>query len=239
MPEPDYFDRLLARQGGAVAGGAGGGAAGGGGAVAGWARPRLPGPFERAEPSRNEAPEPPPAAPLPSYPKPDLEWAPQPSPLQVRVERHTEVRTETAAPEPAVPAHTPMPAVDRWFTRVVPRHQPGAQPQPDRASHQVTPAAPRGEAPARPAAIRVGPDHAPAAQAMPRRDQTAEVRRNAVPPQASRRRARPAEPAVHVRIGRLEVRATGAAPAPTRSVRPGRQDPAVSLTDYLTGGRRP
>ncbi|MFI0487126.1 hypothetical protein [Actinomadura sp. 9N215] len=99
--------------------------------------------------------------------------------------------------------------------------------------------------PGAPAAVRaassglsganVEPSAAPSAR--PRTADTAMARRAATRAPAGRRTPRPAEPTVHVKIGRLEVRAMGAAaggPGATRPERGGRRAPTVSLADYLT-----
>ena len=228
MPEPapdrppDYFDRLLARQMPI--------------ADAGRTRPRLPGPFERAEARWTETllPEEP-ASPTAAYPAPEPAGPPPVGPI--RVERHTEIRTGPPVPAPPLEPPAPNP---RWITR----------PAPDSASVSTPASGERptssGPVPAhRPAAVRPAPVRptaepaaparpTPAGPAVPRSTPSPAARRATAPPPAPRRRTRPAEPAVHIRIGRLEVRA-GGAPAPVTTPRAARPAPAVSLSDYLSG----
>ncbi|WP_344518996.1 hypothetical protein, partial [Paractinoplanes durhamensis] len=106
MPEPDYFDRLLARQ--RV------------GPAAGVARvrPRLPGPFERAE-ARWIEPELEPVSPLSRVP------APAASPI--RTERHTETRTEPAGP------------VNQWITYPAQPESPGPGTRPSSGRETAPP----------------------------------------------------------------------------------------------------
>jgi hypothetical protein len=218
MPDPDYFDRLLARHAGV-----------GDGDVA-RVRPRLPGPFERAAPRWVEAEEPmrhaahEPAAPPPS---------PLPQPGETRVEHHTETRTERT-----------LLSRQEWITAEPPG--PLVQPEPDSPPivAQVAPPSPppaaRPASPDRtrePAALTIQREKGDKGEKHQTTEQATAVRRAAALPITPRRRPKPAEPpAVHVRIGRLEVRADRPAPPKrTATPRPGRPAPAVSLTDYLRG----
>jgi hypothetical protein len=230
MPEPDYFDRLLARRAGPFA-------------DVVRARPRLPGPFERAEPRWHEAQA---AGPVRTPPAAGLP----------RVERHTEIRI--APPDPAVQVALPAPPGPRWLERpalatdLTPPARPEDRPRPEPAPAAsarpgaAQPGSPRpgsprpGSArPARPGPVvaRAAPAIGPASPVLPMpRGLIAASARPAAPQPASRRRAKPAEPAVNIRIGRLEVRASADQPA-ARAPRPGRVAPAVNLSDYLTSGR--
>ena len=226
MPEPapdrppDYFDRLLARQMPI--------------AEAGRVRPRLPGPFERAEARWTETllPEEP-ASPTAAYPAPEPAGPPPVGPI--RVERHTEIRT--GPPVPAPPPEPPAPN-PRWITRPAPESASvstsASDQRPTSSGPAHGPAAVR-PAPTRPTAEPVAAARpTPAGPAVPRSTPSPAARRATTPPPAPRRRTRPAEPAVHIRIGRLEVRA-GGAPAPVATPRAARPAPAVSLSDYLSG----
>lgn len=223
--QPDYFDRLLARHRSI------------GNAGAGRTRPRLPGPFERAEPRWTETvlpedPTPPPAAYAAGEP------AGPPSPGPIRVERYTEIRTGPPTPSPG-----PPPANPRWITRPTP--DPASVPASASPSGSAERPTASGPTPARPAAVRpaptgptvdraaASPAPAPAVPAGLRSNPSPATRRAAAPPAVPRRRTRPAEPAVHIRIGRLEVRA-GTARPPVTGPRAGRPAPAVSLSDYLS-----
>ncbi|MFF0287933.1 hypothetical protein [Streptomyces sp. NPDC005262] len=237
---PDYFDRLLARY--APVHAVGGGAA--------RVRPRLPGPFERAEALRSGPPEPDePAALIPSAPQPA--FGPAESvrrEREVRTDRETVVRTEAAA-VPGVP--------ERWAGQAAPVTGPllrpaAATPSATRSAASDAPraarrgaAAPVADAPRTPAAAvpRVADTAAPAASApaRPRGADTAAARGAALNG-VGRRPPRPAERVVHVQIGRLEV---SAAPPPGAS-RPavghpdhtGRRAPALTLDDYLSRGEK-
>ncbi|MGW0692182.1 hypothetical protein [Streptomyces sp. NBC_01578] len=238
---PDYFDRLLARYTPVPA--AGGGAA--------RVRPRLPGPFERAEALRSGPPEPgEPAALIPSAPQPV--FGPAESvrhEREVRTDRETVVRTEAAAvpgePErraaQAAPVMGPLlrpAAAAPSVTRPVASDAP-------RAARRGA-AAPVADAPRTPAAaVPRAADTAAAAASAPARPRGADTAaaRGAALNGVGRRPPRPAERVVHVQIGRLEV---SAAPPPGAS-RPagghpdhsGRRAPALTLDDYLSrGGKR-
>lgn len=242
----DHFDRLLARYTpvAAVHGT-------GGPAVRTRVRPRLPGPFERAEALRYGPPEPDePAALIPSAPSADREL-PRPTlpGREVRTERHTVVRTERAprpgeAGQPARPAAAPAsllrpPAVPVARARpgsaegVTPPRRARSSAAEERAAAPVVPTAPAPAA-AAPALA--------AAPAVPRRSDS--VARGAAPGSLGRRAPRPAERVVHVQIGRLEVSAAprpgaNAAPAERPAQRTGRPAPVLTLDDYLSrGGKR-
>ncbi|MFD7285541.1 hypothetical protein [Streptomyces sp. NPDC059863] len=250
---PDYFDRLLARYT-PVPGVAGTGGAGGADGVGGMARvrPRLPGPYERAEALRSGPWEPDePAALIPYASQPAF----GPAELmyqerEVRTDRHTVVRTEAARPGEASerPAGTvatpntgpllpplshrtpvPRPAVDEG-TRA-PR-RPGA-PSVSGTPRTAPAAVPRAAAPApRAAPTRLGPRGADTAAA-----------RGAAPNGVGRRAPKQAERVVHVQIGRLEVSAApppggDRSPAADRTDRTGRRAPALTLDDYLSRGEK-
>ncbi|MFI8435692.1 hypothetical protein ACIGJO_18450 [Streptomyces sp. NPDC079020] len=244
---PDYFDRLLARY--APVADSSDGPGGSGARVR--VRPRLPGPFERAEALRQEPPEADePAALLPSAPPP----APGALPLTARpgrethTERHTVVRTEQA-PRPAGdgrPDLSPAPA-----PTPLPRPSAAPAPAPRRGTAEGTRAARRGgpDAPATapPVAAAPVPQSAgfarTAAPTVPRGSDTAAARGAALG-SVGRRAPRPADRVVHVQIGRLEVSAAPAAgtngPPGGRPAQPaGRPAPVLTLDDYLSrGGKR-
>lgn len=218
MPEPDYFDRLLARQGG------------------GDVRPRLPGPFERAEPSWTETVADPQVAPVLRVVR---EPAAAPAPPPIRVERHTEVRVEPLTPvvHQQLVTHTVVspPARPDQAVPVQQTTSPAAAdvrlPSP-RAAPTVVDGADATNlisTPSRPVSV---------ARPRPRREQRVTTQRGSPNLPATRRRPQPpAEPAVSIRIGRLEVRTAGDGKPAPRSPRPGRPAPAVSLIDYLSAGR--
>ncbi|MER8069262.1 hypothetical protein ABTZ59_13340 [Streptomyces sp. NPDC094034] len=250
---PDYFDRLLARYT-PVPGVAGAVGAAGADGVGGMARvrPRLPGPYERAEALRSGPREPDepaaliPYASQPAAAPPEFTYRER----EVRTDRHTVVRTEAARPgeAPERPADAvatpatgpllpplshrnpaPRPAVD---------DSPRAPRRPGAPSVSGTPrtapaAAPRAAAPAPPAApARLGPRGADTAAA-----------RGATPNGVGRRAPRQAERVVHVQIGRLEVSAApppggDRSPAAERTDRTGRRAPALTLDDYLSRGEK-
>ncbi|MFE3828467.1 hypothetical protein [Streptomyces sp. NPDC059092] len=258
----DYFDRLLARYtpvpaadsaGGGTGGSDGSGGAGGTDRVT-RVRPRLPGPFERVEALRTTPREPDaPASLIPSAPHPAWgapEWVERER--EVRTDRHTVVRTETARPGDPVERAA---ATDPF--REVEQARPSARPSPSPAP---TPGARRGTddgslTPRRTAEALRTPGGAPAtaplgasgslraATGRPRpRDVDTTTARGAAQNGVGRRAPRPAERTVHVQIGRLEV---SAAPPPgpprTAADRPGtagRRAPTLTLDDYLTRGER-
>lgn len=240
---PDYFDRLLARYTPVAA------ATGARVRV----RPRLSGPFERAEALRHGPPEPDePAALIPSAPRaaPDPHLVVRPA-REVRTERHTVVRTEhvpqsgeqgpQVRPAAAAPALLPRPPAapspkarpsGAEGARAARRGRSSAQDDP--ASAPVVAAAPAqaAVAPARAAALPVP------------RDSDSAAARGAALTSVGRRAPRQAERVVHVQIGRLEVSATpppGANGSPAgRPAQPaGRPAPVLTLDDYLSrGGKR-
>ncbi|GGN64261.1 hypothetical protein GCM10010112_24280 [Actinoplanes lobatus] len=220
-PTPDYFDRLLARH-------TGRGDTGG-------TRPRLPGPFERGEARWQEVEMPP----LPAAHPVVRESGDRPPTAPVRVERHTEIRVERPDPGSADPAPAPL----RRSTEIR-SAEPAAVRETVTQVISGAPVRPAVTAPQRPAPATAPADRPVAGPAPVMRPAAgvapvvAARRETALPP-ASRRRARPAEPSVHVTIGRLEVRATAPERAPARTPRSGRPSPVVSLTDYLAGEGRP
>ncbi|MBW6435161.1 hypothetical protein KZ829_15580 [Actinoplanes hulinensis] len=225
MPEPDFFDRLLARHTGL------------GDAVT--ARPRLPGPFERAEPRWEEVEAPP--EPLRSASEPGARPAPA---APARIERRTEIRhTERFTPRVADPEpDTPIPSTEPTLPA-----EPAARPPRDRvivsrvtSEPPVRSAAvpPRSPAPTTARAEHPAAGPAPLPRAAAREAPAAPTRPESARPPVSHRRARPAEPTVRVTIGRLEVRATAPERTPARTPRHGRPTPVVNLSDYLSGEAR-
>ncbi|WP_367324307.1 hypothetical protein [Streptomyces sp. HUAS ZL42] len=234
---PDFLDRLIARHAAPVT-------------EAVRVRPRLPGPFERAEAVRARAPEPDGADPLlwpsatpSSAPERDAPRPAAATPARLHTERErTVVRTErepgdqgrrSAVPElpeapllrPSAPlAPGPRPAAES------PRRTPGrgrAEPGPDRTAVSV---------PTPPGTDTAPPASAPVA-ARPAAADTAAAR-EAARQAAARRPARAPEQVVQVQIGRLEVTAAPTA-GPTRQRPPaaGRPGATVSLAEYLARGR--
>ncbi|MFD4032524.1 hypothetical protein ACFWVP_18875 [Streptomyces sp. NPDC058637] len=236
----DYFDRLLARYTPV--------AATGGARVR--VRPRLAGPFERAEALRYGPHEPDgPAALLPSAPRAATD-PPRPA-REVHTERHTVLRTERAPrPGETAPRVRPAAAVPSPLPRPPVAPSPKARPA---GAEEGVHAARRGRQSAReePASVPVvaAPAQSAAAPAraaalpVPRGSDSAAAR-GAAPGPVGRRAPRPAERVVHVRIGRLEV---SAAPPPGANASPagrpaqpaGRPAPVLTLDDYLSrGGKR-
>ncbi|MCX4677176.1 hypothetical protein OG413_18035 [Streptomyces sp. NBC_01433] len=245
---PDYFDRLLAR----YAPVATADDTGGSGARV-HVRPRLPGPFERAEAVRQGQPEPDePAALIPSAPPPasgpPRPWRPE---REVHTERHTVVRTEQAPPpgesdrpvRPPAPAPTPL---LRPSAAASPLLRPGTA-EAARAARRGDPSASDAPAPAPAVATSRAPVAAEFARTSapvePRGSDTAAAR-GAAPGSVGRRAPRPADRVVHVRIGRLEVSAAappGASGSPggRTAQQTGRPAPVLTLDDYLSrGGKR-
>ncbi|MFD4690340.1 hypothetical protein [Streptomyces sp. NPDC058463] len=243
---PDYFDRLLARYTPVAAATDDTG-------VRVRVRPRLSGPFERAEALRYGQPEPDePAALLPSAPQaatsPDVPVRPA---REVHTERHTVVRTEQA-PQPAEPGHPVRPAAAGPAPML--RHRAAPSPKSrlrgadgTRAARRGQPSAPDDPTPApvtaaAPAQAAAAP---PRAAVLPTpRDSDTAAARGAALASVGRRAPRPAERVVHVQIGRLEVSAApppGANGSPAgRPAQPaGRPAPVLTLADYLSrGGKR-
>ncbi|MEE1739337.1 hypothetical protein [Streptomyces sp. BE147] len=250
---PDYFDRLLARYAPvADSSGGPGGPDSSGARVR--VRPRLPGPFERAEALRQAPPEPDePAALLPSAPphsRPALPLTTRPG-RETHTERHTVVRTEQA-PRPAwdgppalspAPASTPLP---RPSAAPAPARRPGTA-EGARAARRGGPSAPDAPPTAPAVAAAPVPPSAgfarTAASTAPRGSDTAAARGAALG-SVGRRAPRPADRVVHVQIGRLEVSAAPTAgtngPPGGRPAQPaGRPAPVLTLDDYLSrGGKR-
>ncbi|WP_030542682.1 hypothetical protein [Streptomyces albus] len=242
MPDPDYFDRLLARHTPvrAVAGAA----------APARVRPRLPGPFERVESLRAAAPGPEedgflsaPAAPAAPGVIETVRHE-----REVRTDRHTVVRSEAPRDEPGPPV-TARPATPllRPAAPVAPGPRPAGRETPRRERRGAAPApAAGGPGPMVAAAAPHPPGvaAAPPAAVPPRpREADTAAAREAARSGAGRRRGRGADQVVHVEIGRLEVSAAGTARPGERagngSGRTGRPAPALSLEDYLTrGGRR-
>ncbi|WP_405874613.1 hypothetical protein [Streptomyces sp. NBC_00005] len=232
---PDFLDRLIARhtapQPAAVR-----------------VRPRLPGPFERVEAVRAQAPASDedallwPATMPSAVPPPD---APRPAAVQTRT--HTErertvVRTEREpvdpAPRPSGPARAEVPLL-RPATPVV----PGPRPPADagrraagrgRAEPELSPTMASGPIPPGTDAV----PHAVSAALRPSAADTAAAR-DAVRQAAARRPARAAEQVVQVQIGRLEVTAGGTPAGGGRQRTPAKEraGTTLSLADYLERGR--
>ncbi|MFD9421605.1 MULTISPECIES: hypothetical protein [unclassified Streptomyces] len=245
---PDYFDRLLARYAPVAAADD---TEGSGARV--YVRPRLPGPFERAEAVRQGPPEPDePAALIPSAPPPasgpPRSMRPE---REVHTERHTVVRTEQAPPpgesdrpvRPPAPAPTPLLRPSAAASALL---RPGTT-EGARAARQGDPSAPDAPAPAPSVAGAPAPavtGFARTAAPVAPRDSDTAAARGATPGSVGRRAPRPADRVVHVRIGRLEV---SAAPPPGANGSPGgppaqqtgRPAPVLTLDDYLSrGGKR-
>ncbi|MGW8887824.1 hypothetical protein [Streptomyces sp. NPDC055749] len=245
---PDYFDRLLARYT-PVAAATGTGDSGARVRV----RPRLAGPFERAEALRYGPPEADePAALIPSAPTaaPDRPRSVRPD-REVRTERHTVVRTERAPqsgePVPQAPPGTPAPAP---LLRPPSAPSPMARPagaEGARAGRRGRPSTPEDATSA--PAVQAGPPPLAAiparAAALPApRDSDTAAARGAALGSVGRRAPRPAERVVHVQIGRLEVSAAArpganGSPAGRPAQQAGRPAPVLTLDDYLSrGGKR-
>ncbi|MFD9499208.1 hypothetical protein [Streptomyces sp. NPDC060035] len=242
---PDYFDRLLARYTPVAA------ATGDTGARV-RVRPRLSGPFERAEALRHGPPEPDePAALVPSAPRvtPDPHL-PVRGDREVRTERHTVVRTEQA-PQPGEPEQPVRPAAAVPAPLLRPPATPSPKTRPHgaegaRAARRVRSSAPDDptSAPATavaPAQVAAAP--APAAGLPVPRAFDSAAARGAALASVGRRAPRPAERVVHVQIGRLEVSATppgaNGSPAGRPAQTAGRPAPVLTLDDYLSrGGKR-
>ena len=216
---PDYFDRLLARHITSAD------------RPVTRVRPRLPGPFERIE-SLHREPDAPEAPDAPDSP-PDTPASPARAPFappprrehRVLTERHTVIREEQLTPHDG--DRTPPLLPDRLVTH---EHRHFVRPTVVAPVHTVVRETTPGAAPRdpEPAAPRTGVLVSPRIVVPPRPPE----HRTSVAP-AARRTARPAEPTIHVKIGRLEVRAAGTEP-PARRPTPSRRAPAVNLTDYLS-----
>ncbi|MCX2731954.1 hypothetical protein OOZ19_17060 [Saccharopolyspora sp. NFXS83] len=197
-------------------------------------RPRLPGPFERvdslpAASSDSEAP----AARTPS-PSPVREREVRRLEREVRTtDRITLVRTEASPVERPRPAETP-----------VRQEEPESGPRPVVPARATQPEQPRGvqaasgePEPAAPVPERGGALRAavlpPAPAESPRTRITAAASAPRTAPARSRA-SEPADPAVRVEIGRLQVSAAPPQRPPHRP-RPARREPAVNLDDYLDG----
>ncbi|MFI1410356.1 hypothetical protein ACH4Y0_10665 [Streptomyces sp. NPDC020707] len=237
---PDFFDRLLARHTPAAAPPA----------DVVRLRPRLAGPFERAEAVRAAAPDPDTGAPLwPTAPQQgsvatDLAGSAVRE-VQLRTERERTVvqagRPVSGEPAPRpVPLDLPQAPLLRPAAEVVPAPLPApdsvrrsnVRGEPERASapSAVSVPLPSGTGVASPAAVSAAPRPGPADTA---------AARDAVRQATGRRSRRGGEQVVQVQIGRLEVTAAGAAPSGggRRPAAPGRPSATVSLADYLARGR--
>ncbi|PSM38537.1 hypothetical protein C6Y14_35895 [Streptomyces dioscori] len=237
---PDFFDRLLARHTPAALPPA----------DVVRLRPRLAGPFERAEAVRATAPEPDTAGPLwPTAPQQGLQATDLPGPtvreVQLRTERERTVVqagrpvSDESAPRP-VPRELPQVPLLRPAADVLPALRPvpdsvrrsAGRGEPERASSPsaVSVPLPSGAGVASPAAVSAAP--------RPGAADTAAAR-DAARQATGRRSGRGGEQVVQVQIGRLEVTAAGAAPAGDgrRPAAPGRPAATVSLADYLARGR--
>ena len=214
---PDFFDRLLARSmptynAGVVP-----------------VRPRVPGRFERA-------------APLPEIEEPAATTGREP--VVRETERVVAERAATMPRPPEVPAiASPAPerVVERHAERITEVHRETVAVQRETVTREVV--HPR----AVPLAAREVTREVPARPGRPAPGRTVvEARPLLVPPKVEaapapavptrRDTAAPAPPTVHVRIGRIEVGAPPAEPAPPR--RGQRAEPALSLERYLDGSGR-
>lgn len=231
---PDFLDRLLARHAPAAAGGRPGVVR---------VRPRLAGPFERAEAVRGTA-EPGPESTAPGTLWPTAAPVPE-TPGRTEVRLHTErertvVHTEEHRVEEGRsiprPALTPVAPQLRPLAPLTPRAVPEAT--------RRTPAPRERGAFANPVSVTAPPatDTAPpAAVSSPLRPSAADTAaaRDAVRQAAARRPGRPPEQVVQVQIGRLEVTAGPSQQDGTRQRSPehGRPATTLSLAEYLTRGR--
>ncbi|GGJ08320.1 hypothetical protein [Streptomyces brasiliensis] len=234
--QPDFLDRLIARHTAARP-------------DAVRVRPRLPGPFERAEAVRSRTPETD-TDPL-TWPTVTPTAVPEreaPRPPAADVRRHTErertvVRTERAQTEPP-PRPAPPPQAAPPLLRPVAPLAPGPRPAPRTGSRTAGQGRSGPDADRTAAAVPIPPGTAAApptvaSAALPSAADTAAAR-EAVRQTAARRPARTPEQVVQVQIGRLEVTA-GQGPSrngtrpPTRTDE--RPEAALSLADYLARGR--
>ncbi|MEU9184566.1 hypothetical protein AB0D14_08365 [Streptomyces sp. NPDC048484] len=237
---PDFFDRLLARHTPAAVPHSN--------VVR--LRPRLAGPFERAEAVRATEPEPDASGPLwPTTGRPPLTdgdlAGPSVREIQLRTERE---RTVVQPGRPASDAVVFGPVARDLSEAPLLRPAASAAPAPRPVPTSARRTAGRGE-PARaasPSAVSVsrpsGTDVAsPAAVSAALRPSAADTAaaRDAVRQAAGRRPGRGGEQVVQVQIGRLEVTAAGAAPGngSRRPAAAGRPAASVSLADYLARGR--
>lgn len=239
MPDqPDYFDRLLARQLPASAVPA---------RVR--VRPRLPGPFERAEGRWTEPLEQETLPPL----LPPASTAPPPV-IPAAVPAVRPRPPVPNAPPPAPPRHeTPPPAGPNPEGAALLR--PGADATPSaRAAAEAALTAPRRPEPVPGSAASAREDGTaastrpspardvangtpgPARIAPPRIVAPAIARPASEPPAARTQAADTLErPSVQVRIGRLEVRTAEPERRPARSQNGGRRAPGMDLSGYLSG----
>ncbi|MFS8203792.1 hypothetical protein ACLVWQ_34610 [Streptomyces sp. CWNU-52B] len=238
---PDFFDRLLARHAPT--------------AVPPTdvvrLRPRLAGPFERAEAVRATGPEPDTAGPLwpaatPSpYPERDL-TGPTVREVQLRTERERTVVHPVPAPsdEPAsrlLARDLPETPLLRPATAVLPapRPVPGSGRRGDGSTERERAATRSAVSVPLPSVTDTVPPAAVSAALRPSAADTAAAR-DAVRQAAGRRSGRGGEQVVQVQIGRLEVTAAGAAPGTgdghRRPAATGRPAASLSLADYLARG---
>ncbi|HEU5161285.1 MAG TPA: hypothetical protein VFU43_30110 [Streptosporangiaceae bacterium] len=263
MPDPDFFDRLIARAVPGAGIGAARDAAGAAEAGVVRARPRLPGPFERPGPASGFGLADEDAERLWARDRP---WArPGPYPGEGETERRP---LSTGGPDASRAAEPSTLPFGRGRDRGVaapapPRRGTWPEPEPARAAEQASsrvvrellgerpilvPGAPApapggGPVPPRPAftpedVSRASPGPRPAAAEPPARPRPAErAEAAAAPPPFQQRRRPPTEKVVHVHIGRLEVSA-GTATSTSSSAaaprrRPERPAPAVTLERFL------
>lgn len=233
MPdEPDYFDRLLARQLPADA-------------VPGRVRlrPRLPGPFERAEGRWTEIveedtlpPLPVPVSPAPAPVPPAVTSAARPRPLVPDPSLLAAPRADPPVPD-ARPAGPPLrPAADVSPPPMAAPPSPRLRPDP--SPEQVSPARDDGTAPPSRPSPAPEPPNGPAGllrTAPARIIPPASPRRAEPPVSRTREEAPPEQPSVQVRIGRLEVRTAEPERRRPSPVNGGRRAPAVDLSGYLSG----
>lgn len=228
-----YLARLAARAGGAPAA----------------AEPRLPSRFEPVDGSTDAASPAPVATPPGAPPPAALRDVERPADTPASVRRTDLARAEgdrmTAAPadrrdhgrdapraESAAVTLAPTPTALEASAAV----QPGGPAVAHPPTPALSPAAPRV---AHPPTLPISPA-APRVEATPpRRARPPAVTAPAVGTSERGEASVPSsEPdVVHVTIGRIEVRATVAPPAPARGARPAR-DPERSLHDYLAGRPR-
>ncbi|KUO08467.1 hypothetical protein [Streptomyces sp. DSM 15324] len=232
---PDLFDRLLARTGAVLRPDT----------AMTLARPRLAMPFERlpaAPPTETETgiETTIDAAPAPTRPVPETSAAPPvtaaaaagprgtpaprpsvPAPIERTVRAIETVRTPSSEPPGGGPATAPG-ALRSVAERLVPPEGVWAQPVPQPVSRRPVTDTPQPAPPARPAAA--ARTRAAAHDPVPRT--AGAVRRREA-------QAAPAEPSVHITIGRLEVTTAAPEPKRERTGRTARPEPAVGLAAFL------
>ncbi|MFD6286816.1 hypothetical protein [Streptomyces sp. NPDC060205] len=237
---PDFFDRLLARHTPAAVPPA----------DVVRLRPRLAGPFERAEAVRATAPEPDATGPLwPAAPQPGLTATDLAGPtvreVQLRTERErTVVQAGRPVSEGSAPRPLPRELPEAPLLRPAAGAVPASRPVPDSVRRSAGRAAPERDSSPSAVPAPLPPDAgvaSPAAVSAAPRPGAADTAaaREAVRQATGRRSGRGREQVVQVQIGRLEVTAAGATPADggRRPTAPGRPAATVSLADYLARGR--